>query len=275
MAKTNLGLVAYARQALGLPYWNGTFGQVASRDLYEQKKKQLPSQYTATDFASQYGKIVHDCSGLVKGYFWKDSFTAAYRYESNGLSDVTVPGLYSLCKPTGTKANMPETPGLLVFKFSQGTAYHMGVYIGGGKVIEAKGHAYGVIQSDISGWDAWGKLTLLTYEEPKKEEPKKEEAKPENRYYAFVSAAMADGLSFGWEESLADLAKRCLVQQWPDGVSRYPNLTKLAQKWMGLNQTGRCDAGMTAAIRTAQSKLGLTPDGGIGAKTWSKLIQKA
>ena len=39
MEKTARGLVAYALAQLGKPYWYGTFGQTASKDLYIQKKK--------------------------------------------------------------------------------------------------------------------------------------------------------------------------------------------------------------------------------------------
>ena len=41
-AKTNYGLVAYAKAQLGLPYWYGTFGQIGTEALYTSKKKQWP-----------------------------------------------------------------------------------------------------------------------------------------------------------------------------------------------------------------------------------------
>ena len=55
---------------------------------------------------------------------------------------------------------MPKVAGVLVFKSG-----HVGVYIGNGKVIEAKGHAYGVIQSNLSGggWTKWGYCPWITY----------------------------------------------------------------------------------------------------------------
>ena len=66
--KTNYGLVEYCKRQLGLPYWWGTFGQIATKMLYEQKKVQYPNQYLANDFKNQFGKRVHDCVGLIKGY---------------------------------------------------------------------------------------------------------------------------------------------------------------------------------------------------------------
>jgi hypothetical protein len=57
---------------------------------------------------------------------------------------------------------MPDVPGVLVFM-----NHHVGVYIGNGEVIEAKGHAYGVIKSKLAnrGWVNWGYCPYITYEE--------------------------------------------------------------------------------------------------------------
>ena len=43
--KTNKGLVEYAKAQLGKPYWYGTFGQAATKSLYNQKRKQYLSNY--------------------------------------------------------------------------------------------------------------------------------------------------------------------------------------------------------------------------------------
>lgn len=42
---------------------------------------------------------------------------------------------------------------------------HVGIYIGNGKVIEARGHAYGVVETNLvgRGWTSWGQLDLLDY----------------------------------------------------------------------------------------------------------------
>ena len=71
--KTGEGLAQYALAQLGRPYWWGTFGQTASAALLAQKRAQYPEHYTADDFESQFGKRVHDCVGLIKGYLWSDT----------------------------------------------------------------------------------------------------------------------------------------------------------------------------------------------------------
>ena len=96
MRKTAKGLVKYAKAQLGNPYWYGTFGQKATKELYAQKKAQYPSYYTATDYQKQYGKKVHDCIGLIKGYLWCTSPDDAYPvYLANGCPDINEEMMYS------------------------------------------------------------------------------------------------------------------------------------------------------------------------------------
>jgi hypothetical protein len=166
MSKTNTGLIAYAEAQLGLPYWFGTFGNEATEFLYQSNKKRLPAYYTASDFQSQYGKRVHDCIGLIKGYLWSDSPTAVPKYASNGCPDTNAEGMYQSCKEKGVISTLPEVKGMLLFVKSGSTMEHVGVYIGNGLAIEAKGHAYGVVKTEVKKrtWTHWGKCPYLEYE---------------------------------------------------------------------------------------------------------------
>ncbi|MCD7751576.1 MAG: NlpC/P60 family protein [Lachnospiraceae bacterium] len=163
MAKTNTGLVAYAKAQVGLPYWYGTYGQTATAALYTSRKKQYPEYYTADDFKSQYGKRVHDCSGLIKGYLWSSSATSAPTY--NAAQDKSAAGFYTSATTKGKITTLPKTAGLLVFR---GTAVskitHVGVYDGDGYIYEAKGHAYGVVRTAYkqSDWNYWAQCVYLT-----------------------------------------------------------------------------------------------------------------
>lgn len=155
MAKTNTGLVNYVKAQHGKPYWYGTFGQTASAALYKAKKKQYPAYYTAKDFPKQYGKRVHDCAGLPKGYLWSVTPTSAPVY--NAKQDVGANTMYNQAKEKGKISTFKKIPGQLVFKANAlGVKKHVGVYIGNNKVEEAKGHAYGVVTSSLtSGWTHW------------------------------------------------------------------------------------------------------------------------
>lgn len=159
--KTNKGLVAYALAQLGRPYWYGTFGQTASPALLAAKRKQYPRYYTAQDFPSQYGKRVHDCVGLIKGYMWSEGPDAKPVYLANNFPDVSANGLFSKCELKGyTMASMPDKEGVLVFMNG-----HVGVYIGGGFVVEARGHAYGVVKTRLAArpWKKWGFCPVIQY----------------------------------------------------------------------------------------------------------------
>lgn len=160
--KTGQGLVEYAIAQLGRPYWWGTFGQTANAALYAQKKAQYPAYYTAADFPNQYGQKVHDCVGLIKGYLWCDTPDGTPRY--NAAQDVAVEGLYKKCSKSGAIGSIPETPGVCVFMANMG---HVGVYIGGGEVVEAMGHAYGVVKTRLAGrgWAYWGMPEWISYDE--------------------------------------------------------------------------------------------------------------
>ena len=163
MSKTNTGLVAHAAAQLGSPYWWGTFGLVCSEALWQQKKKQYPSHYSDSRYktakAKHFGKRAYDCCGLVKSYMFQSTPTSAPKYAVK--YDKNVSGLIAACSKTGAIKTIPETPGLLVFR---GTA-HVGIYIGKGYVIEAKGFDFGVVKTKLSAgkWDKWGQLSWITY----------------------------------------------------------------------------------------------------------------
>lgn len=48
---------------------------------------------------------------------------------------------------------------------------HVGVYIGNGKVVEARGHDYGVVETNLvdRGWTQWGKCPYIEYNPETKE----------------------------------------------------------------------------------------------------------
>ena len=57
----------------------------------------------------------------------------------------------------GALDSRPELPGLVLFRRSGKSMAHTGLYIGGGRVVHAKGHAYGVVETALSGggWTHW------------------------------------------------------------------------------------------------------------------------
>jgi hypothetical protein len=253
MSKTNTGLVEYALAQLGKPYWWGTFGQTASAALLAQKRTQYPGYYTADDFESQFGQKVHDCVGLIKGYRWCDTPDSEPAYKS--VQDVAVSGLYMSCPESGSIDTMPDMPGVCVFMRDMS---HVGVYVGDGYVVEASGHAKGVVRTRLKdrGWALWGLPGWISYEAAATP------AQPaQTASQATASAPTVTGLPllrYGDNGEFVRSAQLLLIGR---GYS-----------------CGRCGADgeigqdtFNAAV-AYQRACGLQQDGIIGAQTWARLI---
>jgi hypothetical protein len=168
---TNIGLVEHAKKALKerWGYVYGTFGTVLTEQLLKDKLKQYPSNVVAYESfirANWMGKMVTDCVGLIKSYLWWNGVKAVY----SSLYDVSANGMYERAKEKGPINTIPEIPGLCVWRNG-----HIGVYIGNGEVIEARGTKYGVVKTKIKErtFTHWLKCPFIQYLEPvKKEEPK-------------------------------------------------------------------------------------------------------
>jgi|GEM_PF-2424275 len=160
--KTNIGLVAWAKEWLGRPYWYGTCCYKCTASLLASKTAQYPTHYTEARKARyqqdiKNGESCADCIGLMKGYLWEKDGKSVY----DGNTDVNTTGLYNRATIKGLIGSMPEVPGLIVYKSG-----HVGVYEGNGSVIEAKGFANGIIRSRLTdtAWTHWIAFPWISYE---------------------------------------------------------------------------------------------------------------
>ena len=141
----------------------GTFGQVLTPSLLEAKQKQYPGgvgSHAAFIRAHWLGGRTTDCTGLIKGYGWLNPDTLEIEYGSNGMPDVTCDRMFDTAEVSGPIETIPEIPGLAVWRSG-----HIGVYIGNGDVIEARGTAYGVVRTRLADRDFthWMKIPYITY----------------------------------------------------------------------------------------------------------------
>lgn len=261
--KTNKGLVEYAKAQLGKPYWYGTYGKAASEELYKLKKRQYPDNYKWAYRGTEAGIKVHDCVGLIKGYLWSDNADDAFP-QYNSAQDVSANGMNKKCVIRGNMDCMPEVEGVLVFFDG-----HVGIYEGNGFVIEARGRNYGVVRTRLKDrkWKNWGYCPFITYEV--------EEYKPTVREWQ--TAAAADGFSFSeygidgiWGRECEKIAKKAIVKKRL--LYKYPNLTKMVQRYLGCSVDGKCGSKTAETIKQFQLANGLEADGQCGLMTWIKIL---
>ena len=107
--------------------------------LVKVAKAQIGDRYSA----GSAGPNAFDCSGLTR-YVYKTAMGKSLPHQSRSQ--------YGVVKKIRTK---DAQPGDLVFFFRRG-AHHVGIYIGGGKMVDAAGYGKGVRVSPIHGsW--WGR----------------------------------------------------------------------------------------------------------------------
>lgn len=172
--KNNLDLVRWAidAQRQGWGYVWGSYGKLLNEELLKAKIEQYPDHVgNYEDFIRQnwLGRRTADCIGLIKGYSWLNEETLQIEYGSNGMPDINADSMYNSNAEKGPISTIPEIPGLAVWR-----AGHIGVYIGNGKVIEAKATKIGVVETDLSAgtWTHWIKIPYIQYiEEPEATEP--------------------------------------------------------------------------------------------------------
>lgn len=175
--KTADGLIVYTTQMLGLPYWRGTFGQTATRALFDYESGRFPADYSAADFPEQFGLRVHDCCGLIKGYLWSTCNNGQWSAPAyNSAQDADPQMLYDYAKVKGEinfdTFEKTAKRGLLVFDKGLG---HVGVWTGK-EIHEARGHSYGVVATklDKRRWKFWAECCFVAYgaaPEPEPEPP--------------------------------------------------------------------------------------------------------
>ena len=165
-SKNAADLVTYAIHAWesGWGYVWGTYGDVLTESLFAYKLEQYPDGVGSyEDFirANWLGGRTTDCVGLIKGYGWLSPETMTIDYGTHGMPDIGANQMYYSATESGTIDTMPDIPGLAVWHDG-----HIGVYIGGGQVIEAMGTKYGVVKTELAnrGWTHWLKIPYINYD---------------------------------------------------------------------------------------------------------------
>ena len=156
------------------------------------------------------------------------------------------------CRSQGAKngviADIPDVPGVLVFMDG-----HVGVYVGDGYVIEARGFAHGVVQTKLKErpWRHWAYLpsSILEYD--------------------------TDGSAPAGDTGSAATTQRVIKRgvKGDDVKKVQEQLMKLGYKFPRYGADGDCGSETVSAIMAFQRDNGLTQDGEFGAKCYAKMAE--
>lgn len=178
MGYTNIGLVKHVQAALKLNtkyMWGGILRQIT--DSYISLLRKNWGNYNGSGYSDKrwnelktyVGKNYYgcDCVGLIKSYYWSgkdDGGTGSPKYGAAGYPDVNAGIMYNNAKVKGAISSLPEIPGIIVYCK---TRPHVGVYIGGGWVIEStlSARGDGVIKTKLSDfkWEYWFECPYIQY----------------------------------------------------------------------------------------------------------------
>lgn len=140
--------------------WGYIYGQWGA--VWTEAKQKAATREMTVKYGSKWiGKMVTDCSGLIKWALYQlgESITHHARYQYTDY-----------CNRKGKLINGVREdgsailPGTAVFlQGKEDKIHHVGVYVGDNVCIEAKGTIYGVVTSELSHWDHWGELIMVDY----------------------------------------------------------------------------------------------------------------
>lgn len=142
------------RSKLGCGYVYGSQGEIMTKELLNTLVQRFGrSNYYFNGYSAEkwVGKQCYDCSGLIVWALQQLELTE---------KDYTAEGLYAMCD----KVSQPQ-PGDLCFN---GNLTHVGIYVGSGLYLHAKGTKYGVVITDQYTFVKFGRLRML---QPKQEKP--------------------------------------------------------------------------------------------------------
>jgi len=202
----------------------------AKQAAYAKDFADDPDRKLSVEYGGQWaGHYVTDCSGLFAKVF-QDNGGRMY-HGSNTMLD-------SWCVAKGKLAGGKRTdgqellPGTAVFTEKGARHNHVGLYIGGGLVIEAAGARDGVITSKITNkkWKCWGELRGVNYARKADDDDGKKEG---SVMFATVSGGNM-GLPINMRAGKS--ASTALVEQIPQGST--VTVIDTGDEWMRCQYNG-------------------------------------
>lgn len=166
--KTNIGLVNFAYKALNEKwgYVYGGKGQLMTEELVDAITNSGDKMYDSMKYREKtkawVGQRATDCSGLIMDYFWwAGDDINPIRLLCEEIGGFNADNMLNAATIKGEIDTLPERPGTLLHRKG-----HVGIYIGNGEVIEAKGVEHGVVKTKLVAgkWKNWSQSPWVDYE---------------------------------------------------------------------------------------------------------------
>lgn len=224
--------------SLGAGYIWGAAGQT-----WTEAKQRSATRAMTVKYGSKWiGKRVWDCSGM---FSWSFSELGGYMYHGSN----TIWRKYCTAKGKLKSGRRDDgqalRAGTAVFLTKDDNRHHIGLYIGDGYCIEAKGTAYGVVKSKITHWDEWGELSGVDYSE--------------------ANITEENGVVYLETLKLGSQGEAVVTAQ------AYLNVWAISVGGIGIVEDGKFGTATKAAVMTFQNAQGLVVDGIVGTQTWAAL----
>lgn len=229
-----------ALQRIGCGYLMGATGQVCTQAVINSQARQYPAY---ADRIEQYGSKwlrlrVYDCAQLTRA-----AYAAGGIKLPSGATSQYGAGVW---RRKGVRGSLPDDrAGYLLFVYRDNRMQHVMVTVGNGYMVDARGHASGVLfsRSDDYAWTDW--------------------CEPE-------------GLDDMIDES--ELLAAPTLQRGARGLAVGVLQRQLIQHGLSVGDTGVdtvFGATTLASVRELQRDRGLTVDGIVGKATWAALGAQA
>lgn len=261
--KTAEGLARFAEQCAAVltPYIYATYGAILTERKLAEVRKLYPERLSETryQYARKHyiGKQTNDCYGMIKRYKWtggdaeNPAITDPPKYDPK--TDVNANTAYEKAKVKGPIKTLPEVRGICV-RYPG----HVGVYLGNGKVSEARGFDYGTVITNLKDrkWTHWYQEEGISYDQP---EPQPQPT-PGGEYDVKVKTLKRNA------DGSAMVDPNVLVFQ-----SMMNTLKITDDEGKSLVCDSHYGKRSEQACKRFQSKKGLAVDGKCGPKTWDRI----
>lgn len=194
-----------------------------------------------------YAEIIKS-AGLEFGVYTGQSFYNSYIKPYGGIDYPLWIARYGTNDGTKQEKYRPQISGMIAWQYT------------------SKGSVNGISGNvDMNVW--------LAEENAVKTENTKSE-----RVMEWQKAALLDGFSFSkygidgkWGSECESIAKEAIVKKRIVGY-KYPYLTRIVQKAVGVEVDGKCGNATKEAIIAYQKIMGIKADGCVGLETWKKIL---